>query len=235
MRACVTTITISRVATCLLLPSLSFADALDDRMRTEAQAVNRQAPMMADKSTRLDSAGYDERNRLFCYHYTMINHPSTVYSPAQRQKFRTLMQEQTTNRACTGSALRPFLDAGISFKYVHFGNDSRQISEFVVTPDDCKAPAARQETAPKNAGKTSHSATGRDAPIKSGDAYDSVMEKLKGYDATKKVYGGWLDAEFRDPTLVAYPDAGGVCKLTFDNGRLFRCQGCKPGRFKCSE
>jgi hypothetical protein len=204
-------------------------------MRTEAEAVSRQAPMMADKSTRLDGAGYDDRNRLFFYHYTTINHPSTAYSPAQQQKFRTLIQEQTTNRACTGSALRPFLDAGVSFKYVHFGNDNRQISEFVVTRDDCKAPAIHQDTAPKKAGKSSHSATPRDARIKHGDTYDSVMEKLNGYEATKKVYGGYLDAEFRDTALVAYPDAGGVCRLTFDNGRLFRCEGCKPGRFKCSE
>jgi hypothetical protein len=59
------------------------------------------------------------------------------------------------------------------------------------------------------------------------------MSALQGYPAEKLTSGDGLTATFRTPALLTYPDAGGACVLTFAKGRLERCEGCDPQRFRC--
>jgi hypothetical protein len=49
----------------------------------------------------------------------------------------------------------------------------------------------------------------------------------------KYPYGDYLDVTYKDPRVLAYPDANGVCKLTFEKGKLWRCEGCDPTHFGC--
>lgn len=69
--------------------------------------------------------------------------------------------------------------------------------------------------------------------IRTGDSYALVMERLSAFSAKKSPYGDFLDADYKDPALLAYPDAGGFCRLSFTKGRLSKCSGCNPERFKC--
>src|SRR5437870_7326847 len=96
------------LAAVLLTPLLVCADTVDDQLNAEAQKLNSRAPMMADATTRLDNAVYHDR--IFVYHYTVLNHASSDFSPSQKRKDAQLLTQQVVNRACTASALRPLLD-----------------------------------------------------------------------------------------------------------------------------
>lgn len=69
--------------------------------------------------------------------------------------------------------------------------------------------------------------------IRLGQTYADVMAKLDGTSGTKSTAGAFLWVQYKEPSLVAYPDADGVCSLTFTNARLTDCNGCAPDRFKC--
>ncbi len=69
--------------------------------------------------------------------------------------------------------------------------------------------------------------------IKRGESYSDVMRALAGIRGAKNPYGDFLDVTYTDPSLLAYPDAGGECKLTFDRAHLAQCSGCDPARFRC--
>lgn len=72
--------------------------------------------------------------------------------------------------------------------------------------------------------------------ITRGASYADVMKSLQGFTAKEKhPYGDYLDVKYSDPPLLAYPDAGGTCVLTFNVGRLLWCVGCDPARFRCQQ
>jgi hypothetical protein len=234
----------------LATASVAWADEADEQLARDAATINSQAPTMVDKTTRLDSAAY--HNRVFVYHYTQLAHPSYDYSRAQKKKFAELMKAQVVGRACTGSSLRPYIDAGVSFKYVHFGSDNVLIAAVIVTRKDCtelSAAMTRRERArgPSQSQRSDATATRGDEAIpakpegpqlraiRKGMRYEEVMSELRGLDAKKKTYGDYLKATYSSPELLAYPDAGGACQLTFDRGRVLSCEGCNPDRFRCSE
>jgi hypothetical protein len=132
--------TLSIAVVIAVLPVAAKADTIDDELNAQARDLTNRAPFQVDSGTRLDSAAY--ANSLFIYHYTVLRHASTEYSPAQKKKAAVLLKQQVTGRACTGSALRKYLAHGVTFKYVHFGNDNMQIAEAVVSQKDCDASTA---------------------------------------------------------------------------------------------
>jgi hypothetical protein len=91
---------------------------------------------------------------------------------------------------------------------------------------------ARNAPAARSSG-VSQPLTGDASAVRAGDAYAAVMSTLQAYPAEKATSGDDLTATFRTPALLTYPDAGGACVLTFAKGRLERCEGCDPLRFKC--
>jgi hypothetical protein len=330
-------IAMGAIVSCVFLGgAIARADELDDRMRAEMDAINRQAPMMVDSTTRLDNAVYHDR--IFVYHYTLLNHASTDFSPQQKKKASRLTKDQVVGRACTGSALADTIAAGITFKYVNFGNDNQLVSEATVQKKDCevllpsspplaaarmrtqepeptKSPdvtggscsigddiwcddgyrestLAEREACQQHGGKWRDSSCPNEgrvstcawksgsfthsyarvtliqakgackngvfalanaqketwasastkravAPgvavrvISKGASYSDVMDALGGFPAEKRPYGDYLDATYKSAELLAYPDAGGACLLTFAKGLLSSCSGCDPRRFHC--
>jgi len=186
------------------------ADALDDQLFQEMNTINRQAPIMMDQATRLDNAAYVLHTRTFVYNYTVLSHASSHFSPDQKKKHAQLSKEYSAGRACTASATRALLDAGITLKYVHFGNDGRLISESLVTKGDCSGQksspmtpahtekrAKTYQTADENRTKGGRGAAmlppspeGETvSAIKIGDSYASVMEQLKTFSPQKNEWG----------------------------------------------
>ncbi len=86
---------------------------------------------------------------------------------------------------------------------------------------------------PKKGAKGSSSHAGGVPRITNGATYASVMETLRDYQATKMTSGDLLWVTYKTPALLAYPDSGGECVLTFETARLSSCSGCDPIRFGC--
>lgn len=112
-----------------------FGDQIDDELISESREINKNAPTQVDKTTVLESSGYS--NRVFFYHFKQSNHRSSDFNVAQKAKFASLLRTQVVAKACTGSALKPYINAGVKFKYVHFGTDNGQIAEATVEKMDC--------------------------------------------------------------------------------------------------
>ena len=123
-----------RLMSVCLLATLARADPLDDALQSQAAEIRSQSPMMVDKSTRLDSVVYADR--LFSYHYSQLAHPSTDYSTAAKARYAVQLREQVIGRACA-LAQRRFIEAGVTFRYVHFASDNQLIAAVSVTKSDC--------------------------------------------------------------------------------------------------
>lgn len=96
----------------------------------------------------------------------------------------------------------------------------------------------RRAWAPRGKPRSQERASGvpRSTPkrIRIGAAYRQVMSALVGFPAAEKTpTGDDLDVTYKDPRLLAYPDADGACRLEFTKGRLASCEGCDPARFAC--
>ncbi|MEW5740439.1 MAG: hypothetical protein AB1938_16035, partial [Myxococcota bacterium] len=192
-------------AAAISISAVAVADTFDDELQAQATEIRSKSPTMVDKSTRLDTALYE--NRLFTYHYSQLAHPSTDYGPAQRKKYADLLRQQVVGRACTGAALKPYIDAGVSFRYVHFGSDNRLIAEVTVAKSDCAAAASPTPT--RSAGQGGRSLPPAPEPppaqrveptaastagaagikaIKKNAKYADVMALLRDFPCEKRPY-----------------------------------------------
>jgi hypothetical protein len=64
-------------------------------------------------------------------------------------------------------------------------------------------------------------------------AYGDVMSALRAFPCEKSTSGDYLWARFQSPALLAYPDAGGNCVVSFLKARVIRCEGCSSQVFQC--
>jgi hypothetical protein len=72
-----------------------------------------------------------------------------------------------------------------------------------------------------------------ESAISKGDSYSNVGRKLAAYAGEKTTSGDLLWVKYNTPALLAYPDSGGLCALTFNKGKLEECEGCNPEMFAC--
>lgn len=103
------------------------------------------------------------------------------------------------------------------------------------TPDAPPGVPQPRAVAPTTAVARETNATAKPkAKILKGDSYAEVMARLAGFKAEKKPLGDFLDATYTEPSLLAYPDAGGECVVTFKVARVVWCKGCSPDLFDCA-
>ncbi len=108
-------------------------DALMQEFNIRAQQVNSQAPIMINKSLRLDrvSTGPGARMTVF---YTLPEHSSGLFD---KNKFLVQTKQEIVMKMCSGSETKKMLDYGGVMEYSYAGSDGVLIAKFEVKKKDC--------------------------------------------------------------------------------------------------
>jgi hypothetical protein len=98
-----------------------------------AEATNKNLPMMVDEETRFDKIEH-EKNTLI-YRFTLVNHAS---SQIDKEAFGKSIVLDVVPRTCNNEKLTVLFANDITLKFVYYGNDNVQLTEFDIHPSDCQ-------------------------------------------------------------------------------------------------
>jgi hypothetical protein len=115
--------------------------ALEEMLKKSAEDINRTAPLMIDKDTRLDSAMFLSSHK-FVYLYTLVNYSAEQISWNQ---FSTKISPRLTNYAC--SAMPFFMSNNVEVVYRYRSKDGSVLGDILVDPRRCK-PAPTKAPSP---------------------------------------------------------------------------------------
>lgn len=98
-----------------------------------AKEVNRTAPTMIDKDTRLDRATVGPGAKA-TYHYSYPNYSSQEIDSNWLQ---TNLRPVVTKNVCSNKKMKPSIEYGGIYVFSYSGNDGIEISSFQISLDDC--------------------------------------------------------------------------------------------------
>ncbi len=98
-----------------------------------AKEVNRTAPTMIDKDTRLDKATIGP-GAIATYHYTFLNYSSQEIDPNWLQKN---LRPVVMNNVCSNKGMKPSIEYGGIYIFSYSGNDGIKITDFQISLNDC--------------------------------------------------------------------------------------------------
>jgi len=120
------------IITILLIPAIVFSGFSNSELKTVANTVNKMAPKMVDRETRLDRViGF---NNTLTYIYTLINYHSNQLNPA---KFKANLKPILIKQACSASAMKIFFQKGTVINYSYFSKDNQFIVNVSISPATC--------------------------------------------------------------------------------------------------
>jgi len=107
--------------------------SLDQTLENVSAHMNRIAPVVLDKDTRLDSVSAGPGHRL-SYHYTLT---SVQSKDIKRAEFQKLIRAPLQAKLCESPEMRGFLKHGVTISYVYRSADGRDLGGARFTPSDC--------------------------------------------------------------------------------------------------
>jgi hypothetical protein len=113
------------------------SDRIDYHLAQMMNMINKQAPVMVDKDTRLDNAwGLAHQ---FRYNYTLIDHDGAEVSG---QQFTKAMLPYLHNEVCEGKTLKVLPENGVTVSFAYKGRDGADIATITITPAECRSSAS---------------------------------------------------------------------------------------------
>lgn len=105
-----------------------------ETMKTAAEELNKQTPMMVDNDTRLDAAE-DGPGLRFTYLYTLVNYS---VSEIDVEEFRNNLAPNIRKAVCENPELAVFYRNDVTVVYVYRDKNGMDVTEIEVPPTDCK-------------------------------------------------------------------------------------------------
>jgi hypothetical protein len=105
---------------------------ISDTLKKMAIEMNSQAPFMMDSETQFSSALALKKTLNFTMR--LINQTSTEVDAKEISKY---VWANVNDIACKNKATRDFIDWGVSYVYIYFGNDDRFITRVVLDEYKC--------------------------------------------------------------------------------------------------
>ncbi|MCK4839083.1 MAG: hypothetical protein KAS94_09780 [Desulfobulbaceae bacterium] len=103
-----------------------------EQIITKAMAVNRKAPLMIDKSTRLDRVVVEDKTII--YKTTLVNLSAET---AVKDIFKNKIGPYLADKYCNDKNSRKALELGIKYDHEYFGNDGAVLYTASISSEDC--------------------------------------------------------------------------------------------------
>ncbi|WDE10639.1 hypothetical protein [Thalassomonas haliotis] len=125
-------ISLIMVSGCQSTTSQVEEPSIPEALKALVVAMNKSAPKMVDRETRLDSSYFLE-NKII-YKFTMINHS---VDDLDSEKFLQLTTKKVTNIICTYPNLEYFVNNKVDVAYSYFDKNNKYIAEVIVKTAEC--------------------------------------------------------------------------------------------------
>ena len=113
------------------------SDRIDYHLAQMMNMINKQAPVMVDKDTRLDNAWGLAHH--FRYNYTLVDYDGSEVS---EQQFTKAMRPYLYNEVCKGKTLKVLPESGVTVSFSYKGKDGADIAIITITPAECRSSAS---------------------------------------------------------------------------------------------